>query len=52
MLCWSQHGEVFTYHMLGRNITCALGPLGSNLVFNGKLANVNAEKAYTHLTTP
>lgn len=30
----------------------ALGPKGSNLVFNGKLAQVSAEEAYTHLTTP
>jgi sterol 14-demethylase len=33
-------------------VTVALGPKGSNLVFNGKLAQVSAEEAYTHLTTP
>lgn len=33
-------------------MTVALGPKGSNLVFNGKLAQVSAEEAYTHLTTP
>lgn len=47
-----QYGNVFSYPMLGRNITCCLGPEGSNMVFNGKLAYVNAEQAYTHLTTP
>ena len=38
--------------MIGRHVTAALGPLGSNFVLNGKLAHVNAEEAYTHLTTP
>jgi sterol 14-demethylase len=38
--------------MLGRKMTVALGPAGSNLVLNGKLSQVNAEEAYTHLTTP
>lgn len=47
-----KYGNVFSYPMLGRNITCCLGPEGSNMVFNGKLAYVNAEQAYTHLTTP
>lgn len=43
---------MFTFKLLGRNVTVALGPKGSNLVFNGKLAQVSAEEAYTHLTTP
>lgn len=47
-----QYGPVFTYPLLGRRITATLGPLGSNFVLNGKLAHVNAEEAYTHLTTP
>lgn len=47
-----QYGPVFTYPLLGRHITVALGPLGSNFVLNGKLQHVNAEEAYTHLTTP
>lgn len=38
--------------LLGRKVTVALGPPGSNLVLNGKLAHVSAEEAYTHLTTP
>ncbi|KAI5481064.1 cytochrome P450, family 51 (sterol 14-demethylase) [Pseudohyphozyma bogoriensis] len=47
-----KYGPVFTYHLLGRWITVSLGPLGNDWVLNGKLAHVNAEKAYTHLTTP
>jgi sterol 14-demethylase len=47
-----QYGDMFTFKLLGRNVTVALGPKGSNLVFNGKLAQVSAEEAYTHLTTP
>ncbi|GAA5821708.1 hypothetical protein JCM11251_000983 [Rhodosporidiobolus azoricus] len=50
--CRRRYGPVFTYPLLGRKITCTLGPLGSNFVLNGKLAHVNAEEAYTHLTTP
>ncbi|GAA5910199.1 hypothetical protein JCM6882_001770 [Rhodosporidiobolus microsporus] len=50
--CRARYGPVFTYPLLGRRITCTLGPLGSNFVLNGKLAHVNAEEAYTHLTTP
>lgn len=38
--------------MLGRKMTVALGTAGNNLVLNGKLSQVNAEEAYTHLTTP
>ncbi|UZJ51225.1 hypothetical protein CBS101457_000545 [Exobasidium rhododendri] len=47
-----KYGDLFTFKLLGRNVTVALGPKGSNLVFNGKLAQVSAEEAYTHLTTP
>ncbi|GAA5829004.1 hypothetical protein JCM3766R1_003900 [Sporobolomyces carnicolor] len=50
--CKRKYGPVFTYPLLGRKITATLGPLGSNFVLNGKLAHVNAEEAYTHLTTP
>ncbi|GAA5903623.1 cytochrome P450 [Sporobolomyces salmoneus] len=50
--CKQKYGPVFTYPLLGRRITATLGPLGSNFVLNGKLVHVNAEEAYTHLTTP
>ena len=33
-------------------MTVARGTAGNNLVLNGKLSQVNAEEAYTHLTTP
>lgn len=38
--------------MLGRRMTVCLGPHGNDLVLNGKLSEVSAEDAYTHLTTP
>ncbi|KAK4704871.1 hypothetical protein P7C70_g1333, partial [Phenoliferia sp. Uapishka_3] len=47
-----KYGSVFTYPLFGRWITAALGPPGNDFVFNGRLAHVNAEMAYTHLTTP
>nr|WBV80359.1 lanosterol 14-alpha demethylase [Malassezia pachydermatis] len=50
--CRKKYGDVFTFRLLGRDITVALGPKGSNLVFNGRLAQVSAEDAYTSLTTP
>lgn len=50
--CREKYGEVFTFVLLGRKMTVALGPKGSNLVFNGRLAQVSAEDAYTSLTTP
>lgn len=50
--CREKYGDVFTFKLLGRNITVALGPKGSNMVFNGRLAQVSAEDAYTSLTTP
>ena len=48
----AQFGNVFTYTMLGRKMTVALGPAGTNFILNGKIAHVSAEEAYTHLTTP
>lgn len=46
------HGDVFTFILLGRKITVFLGPSGNDFVFNGRLAYINAEDAYTPLTTP
>ena len=43
----SQHGNVFTFVLLGRRMTVALGPKGSNLILGGKLSEVSAEEAYT-----
>lgn len=50
--CREKYGNVFTFVLLGRKVTVALGPKGSNFVFNGKHQHVTAEDAYTHLTTP
>ncbi|EPQ31045.1 uncharacterized protein PFL1_01234 [Pseudozyma flocculosa PF-1] len=50
--CREKYGDVFTFVLLGRKVTVALGSKGSNLIFNGKLSQVSAEEAYTHLTTP
>lgn len=33
-------------------MTACLGPKGNDFVFNGKLSDVSAEDAYSHLTTP
>lgn len=47
-----KYGDVFTFILLGKKMTVCLGPQGNDFVFNGKLAEVSAEDAYTHLTTP
>jgi sterol 14-demethylase len=58
---------VFTFILMGRRMTVALGPKGNNLSLGGKVSQVCAEDAYTvsyrylsphavadkqHLTTP
>ncbi|TIB12264.1 hypothetical protein E3P92_02651 [Wallemia ichthyophaga] len=48
----AKYGPVFTFILLGRRMTVALGPRGNDLILNGKLSQVSAEDAYTHLTTP
>ncbi|KAE8204036.1 hypothetical protein A4X06_0g1023 [Tilletia controversa] len=50
--CREKYGDVFTFVLLGRRVTVALGAKGNNLILNGKLSQVSAEAAYTHLTTP
>ncbi|KAF3176146.1 Lanosterol 14-alpha-demethylase [Orbilia oligospora] len=50
--CQEQYGDVFTFILLGRKMTVTLGPKGNEFVFNGKHADLCAEEAYTHLTTP
>jgi len=47
-----QYGDVFTFILLGRKVTVALGPKGSNLILNGKLTEVSAEDVYQAVTTP
>ncbi|OLN88727.1 Eburicol 14-alpha-demethylase [Colletotrichum chlorophyti] len=47
-----KHGDVFTFVLLGKKTTAAVGPQGNDFVLNGKLRDVNAEEIYTVLTTP
>ncbi|EIW84237.1 lanosterol 14-alpha-demethylase [Coniophora puteana RWD-64-598 SS2] len=50
--CREKYGDVFTFVLLGRKITVALGNKGNNFVLGGKHTSFSAEDAYTHLTTP
>ncbi|KAH9451382.1 hypothetical protein Pst134EB_018853 [Puccinia striiformis f. sp. tritici] len=50
--CRKKYGNVFTFILINKKVTVALGLQGNALVLNGKLAQVNAEEAYTALTTP
>jgi hypothetical protein len=42
-----QYGDLFTFILMGREMTVALGPKGNNLILGGKLSQVSAEEAYT-----
>ncbi|KAF4123391.1 sterol 14alpha-demethylase [Geosmithia morbida] len=48
----AKYGDVFTFILLGKKTTVALGPAGNDFILNGKLKDVNAEEIYTRLTTP
>ncbi|CCF57563.1 hypothetical protein KAFR_0C05720 [Kazachstania africana CBS 2517] len=50
--CQKKYGDIFSFVLLGRVMTVYLGPKGHEFIFNAKLADVSAEAAYTHLTTP
>lgn len=50
--CRKKYGDVFTFILLGRKMTVALGSAGNNFILGGKVAHLSAEDAYTHLTTP
>lgn len=50
--CQKKYGDVFAFVLLGRVMTVYLGPKGHEFVLNSKLADVSAEEAYRHLTTP
>ncbi|KAJ3473620.1 hypothetical protein NLG97_g10214 [Lecanicillium saksenae] len=47
-----KYGDVFTFVLLGKKTTVAVGPAGNEFILNGKLKDVNAEEIYTVLTTP
>ncbi|KAJ7717671.1 cytochrome P450 [Mycena metata] len=44
--CQERYGNVFTFILLGRKVTVALTPKGSNFVLGGKSTAFNAEEAY------
>ena len=50
--CQETYGDIFSFVLLGKVMTVYLGPNGHEFVFNAKLADVSAEAAYAHLTTP
>jgi sterol 14-demethylase len=48
----AKFGDIFTFVLLGKKTTVAVGPTGNDFILNGKLKDVNAEEIYTVLTTP
>lgn len=50
-LTW-QHGDIFTFVLLGKKTTVCVGTHGNDFILNGKLKDVSAEDIYTVLTTP
>jgi sterol 14-demethylase len=42
-----QYGDVFTFILLGRKVTVALGAKGNNFVLGGKSTAFSAADAYT-----
>ncbi|KAF4512423.1 hypothetical protein G6O67_001565 [Ophiocordyceps sinensis] len=48
----AKHGHVFTFVLLGKKTTVAVGPAGNDFILNGRLKDVNAEEIYSVLTTP
>lgn len=47
-----QYGDIFTFTLFGRNITCYLGLQGNDFILNGKVQDMNAEEIYGPLTIP
>lgn len=47
-----KYGDIFTFTLFGRKITCYLGIEGNDFILNGKLQDVNAEEVYGPLTIP
>lgn len=45
-------GDVFTFVLLGKKMTVAVGPQGNDFILNGKFKDVSAEEIYSPLTTP
>ncbi|KAL7906624.1 cytochrome P450 51A [Trichoderma velutinum] len=50
--CRAKHGDIFTFILLGKKITCYFGIDGNDFILNGKQEDLNAEEIYSPLTTP
>lgn len=50
--CREKYGNIFTFILLGRRVTVALGPKGNDFVLGGKHTEFAAEDVYSPLTTP
>ncbi|KAJ3336359.1 Lanosterol 14-alpha-demethylase, partial [Entophlyctis luteolus] len=50
--CQKEHGDCFTFLMLGRKMTFTLGQDGNYFLFNVKIKDATAEGAYHKLTVP
>lgn len=50
--CQQKYGNVFTFILLGRRVTVALGPKGNDFVLGGKHTVLAAEDIYAPLTNP
>ncbi|WYZ43662.1 hypothetical protein EsH8_VII_000098 [Colletotrichum jinshuiense] len=48
----AKYGDVFTFTLFGRKMTCYLGIEGNDFILNGKLQDVNAEEIYGPFTAP
>ncbi|KAJ1328170.1 sterol 14alpha-demethylase [Microdochium nivale] len=47
-----KYGDIFTFTLFGRRITCYFGLDGNEFILNGKQADLNAEEVYGPLTIP
>ncbi|RFU73445.1 cytochrome p450, family 51 sterol 14-demethylase [Trichoderma arundinaceum] len=52
MLRFWKHGDIFTFILLGKKITCYFGINGNDFILNGSHEDLNAEEVYAPLTTP
>ncbi|KAJ6782614.1 hypothetical protein PWT90_00167 [Aphanocladium album] len=50
--CRKKYGDIFTFTLFGKQITCFLSVDGNDFVLNGKHADLNAEDIYKPLTKP
>ncbi|KAG8216712.1 cytochrome P450 [Butyriboletus roseoflavus] len=50
--CKEKYGNIFTFVLLGRKVTVALGAKGNNFILGGKSTAFSAEDVYKHVTTP